>query len=394
MAGAGIVLLAQRDPSVSRGNEIPPKESGGGQPDGSLAQYIAQLQQTPDNQELREKIVQLAARAKPVPEIPEQARGHYAQARTSFEAAETINDVGKAIDAYQAALLVAPWWPDANKDLGLALEMAQRHDEAIAALRLYLAAEPGGRDAAAAEDEIRKIEAKRNKTFSMSLGIPTRCQFKVPALVSDYWLYIDGRLVSSPPHKDIRREYALVELGPDQGYEFRDKEGVAAVVNRGGKLIYERKDADVYTAETFDVEPGSHKLDYLLLNKEGFPFATASTDLEFKTGDSRGFWFNMPADYVGQSVPQAVAPFFGVPIGDWQEEFGRRQAIVKRRSGLCRRPIVQALNQAILGAAVSLPRTIRAMWVNLPAENGGKRQLDWPTRCGPCPAHRGQVRHR
>ncbi len=213
----GDCVLAERDASVSRGNELPPKDSGRGQPDGSLARYVAQLQQAPDDQELREKIVKLAARANPVPEIPEQAKAHYAKARGLFETAETINDVGKAIDAYQAALLVAPWWPEANRSLGLALETAQRHDEAIAALRLYLAAEPAGRDAAATEEEIHKIEAKRNKSYSMPLRIPTRCQFKVPALVGDYWLYIDGRLVKRPAASRCSPRVHHVGIGSRSG---------------------------------------------------------------------------------------------------------------------------------------------------------------------------------
>ncbi len=169
----------------------------------------------------------------------------------------------------------------------------------------------------------------------------------------------------------------MLELGPDQGFEFRDKEGVAAVVKRDGQVFYVRKGADVYTAaQTFNVEPGSHKLEYLLLNKMGFPFAVASTDIEFKTGDSKGFWFNMPADYVGQTVPQAVAPFVNMPGGDWQQEFSQRQATVKRKiQGFADDPVAQALNQAILSARLTPPDR-PAVCVNLPAENGGKRELD------------------
>ena len=305
-----------------------------------------------------------------------KAQEHYDRARKLFEAAETINDVGKAVDQYQAALLVAPWWPEANKDLGLALETAQRHHEALAALRLYLAAGSGGHDVRAIEEEIRKIEAKVNKAFSMPLGILTRCQFKVPALVPDYWLYLDGRLVSAPPHPGVSDKYNMVRLGPTQGCEFRDKEGVAAVVKVSGEIIFSRKGADVFTAQTFDVEPGTHKLEFLILNKEGFPFAISSAELELKTGDSKGFWFNMPADYACDFSPVAVIPFLVTQGTDWQEEFASRQGIVKKKiNRFADDPVVQALNEAMLDLRLS-PADHPAVWVKLPRENGGKRELD------------------
>jgi tetratricopeptide (TPR) repeat protein len=398
VAGTAIVLIVQhfrpvngiatplalgnipvKNTPAKEGNENR-TEAGGGSQDESLASLVAQLQQAPDDQELREKIVKLAAQAGSAPEIPEEARDHHARARKLFEAAETINDVGKAVDEYQAALLAAPWWPEANQDLGLALAAAQRPDEAIAALRLFLASQPGGSEAAAMEEEIHKIEAARNKRFSMPLEIATRCQFKLPALVRDYWLFIDGRLVSAPPHAGIDHEFTLIQLGPEQGCQFWDKEGMAAVVRRDGKIIHVRKGADIYTSQTFDVQPGDHTLSFLLLSQEGFPFAIASAQLELKMGQSRGFWFNMPANYVGSAAPRAIMPFVIFPDADWQAAFSQRQAIVKRRmQGFADDPVAQALSQAGVSARVAASEHSAdhaAVWVNLPAENGGKRELD------------------
>jgi hypothetical protein len=390
VAGAGILLWMQYHPPGGRSEEISkqtavtlqqdeetPKQDEGGSPaNAALGQCMAELQASPDDQALREKIVKLAARASPAAEIPAAARDHYARARKLFAAAETINDVGKAIDQYQAALRIAPWWPEANKDLGLALETAQRHEEALTALGLYLAAEPSGRDARAVEDEIHKIETKRNKAFSMPLGIVTRCQFKVPALVPDYWLYLDGRLVSAPPHPDTGRKYNRVALAPSQGYEFWDGEGVAAIVKPNGEFAHVRKGAEIYSAQIVEVEPGTRHLGFLLLNKEGFPFAINAADLELKTGDSKGFWFQMPANYVGDRGPAVMAPVFAAQDVDWQEEFGKRQATVKKKiQGFADDPIVRAMNEAILNLRLA-PSDRAAVWVDLPAENGGKRELD------------------
>ena len=184
VAGAGILLWMQYHPPGGRSEEISkqtavtlqqdeetPKQDEGGSPaNAALGQCMAELQASPDDQALREKIVKLAARASPAAEIPAAARDHYARARKLFAAAETINDVGKAIDQYQAALRIAPWWPEANKDLGLALETAQRHEEALTALGLYLAAEPSGRDARAVEDEIKlHVRAGARKARQITL---------------------------------------------------------------------------------------------------------------------------------------------------------------------------------------------------------------------------------
>jgi len=127
---------------------------------GSLRQFVDDLQRTPSDDALREKIVRLAAGMTPPPALPEEARRHYVMATTLFGAAEKPEDLSGAIDEFRSALLVAPWWPEANHDCGMALKAAQRYDEAIAALKLYLAADPAAESARAAQDEIYKIEAE------------------------------------------------------------------------------------------------------------------------------------------------------------------------------------------------------------------------------------------
>jgi len=126
-----------------------------------LMLFLADLQKTPSDDALREKIIRLACGMTPPPAIPEEARRHYVMATTLFRAAKKVEDFGGSIDEFKGALLIAPWWPEANQNLGLALEAAQRYDEAIAALKLYLAANPGEKDARAVQDEIYKIEAQK-----------------------------------------------------------------------------------------------------------------------------------------------------------------------------------------------------------------------------------------
>jgi tetratricopeptide (TPR) repeat protein len=84
-------------------------------------------------------------------------------AKTYYKDAKKIDDYNASIDEFKNALLIAPWWPDANRELGIAAKGAQRYDDAIAALKLYIATNPGRNKARATQDEIYKIEAKKKE---------------------------------------------------------------------------------------------------------------------------------------------------------------------------------------------------------------------------------------
>ncbi len=133
-------------------------ESAG--PEEILKQYISDLQRAPNDNALREKIVRHVKTMGPSPAIPEEARRHYVMAKTLFDAAKTSEDLSEAIAGFRSALLIAPWWAEANRDLGLALEAAQHYDEAITCIKLYIATGPGDERTRAAQDEIYKVEAK------------------------------------------------------------------------------------------------------------------------------------------------------------------------------------------------------------------------------------------
>jgi tetratricopeptide (TPR) repeat protein len=84
-------------------------------------------------------------------------------AKTLYKDSKKIEDYNASMDEFKKALLIAPWWPDANRELGIAAKGAQRYDDAIAALKLYIATNPGKDKARATQDEIYKIEAKKKE---------------------------------------------------------------------------------------------------------------------------------------------------------------------------------------------------------------------------------------
>ncbi len=132
-------------------------------PQETLTQYIADLQKNPNDTALREKIIKRVQTMKRAPAIPEAARRHYVKALTLLEDAKQPSDSADAAEEFRQALLIAPWWGDAYMKMGLALETAQRYDDAIAALKLYMATKPRGEVLRQAQDEIYKIEAKRDR---------------------------------------------------------------------------------------------------------------------------------------------------------------------------------------------------------------------------------------
>jgi len=126
-------------------------------PQQTLNQYVADLQKSPNDYALRERIIRHVQTMKKAPDIPEKAREHYVMAATFAEKAKDSSGYERAIEQYRAALLAAPWWADAYKRLALTQKAAARYDDAVANLSLYVLTRPP--DAREAQDEIYKLKA-------------------------------------------------------------------------------------------------------------------------------------------------------------------------------------------------------------------------------------------
>jgi acyl carrier protein len=149
-------------------------------PQARLKQYVADLQKTPDDTELRGKIIALARSMKPPPAIPAEAQGHSVTAANYVVAAKDNNGFEQAIGEYKAALLAAPWWAATYKKLAMVQKAADHYDDAIASLNLYLLTQPA--DASDIQDQISKlrelkqademaIEAKLKKTIAEDIDV-------------------------------------------------------------------------------------------------------------------------------------------------------------------------------------------------------------------------------
>jgi len=131
----------------------------------ALTDYVTALQTAPAgsaaDQRLREQIIALAQKLAAAPVVPEEARRHFVIANTYVRDAKTPENYNQAIVEYRNALLLAPWFGDAYSNLGVALEAAGNHSEAVRMLKLYLLTNPSPADARSAQDRIYEIEAKQ-----------------------------------------------------------------------------------------------------------------------------------------------------------------------------------------------------------------------------------------
>jgi tetratricopeptide (TPR) repeat protein len=126
-----------------------------------LQDDVTQLQNSPDDQELREKIIKLARKVKPA--LPEEADRYMERGTAALEMAKESHDYADAISEFQKATLAAPWLGTAYYNLGIVQEKAKDYEGAKRNLQLYLLASPNAKDAKKVKGLIYKLEYKSEK---------------------------------------------------------------------------------------------------------------------------------------------------------------------------------------------------------------------------------------
>jgi tetratricopeptide (TPR) repeat protein len=143
-------------------------------PQSLLKQYISDLQKNPNDYALRENIIRHVQTMKPAPAVPEEARRYFIEGNALLKAAKEQKGYGLAIDSYRQCLLIAPWWAEAHNNYAVALELAGQFDEAVNALKLYIATNPNEGESRKAQDKIYEIGAKKKIAASEKTGISSK----------------------------------------------------------------------------------------------------------------------------------------------------------------------------------------------------------------------------
>lgn len=132
-------------------------------PREQLKQYVADLQKSPDDQTLREKIIKLALTLDPKPATPEDAERFMARGQAALEIAKESKGYAESIAEFQKAALAAPWLGNVYYNLGFVQEKAGDYAAALRNLKLYLLATPNASDEKEVKALIYKIEYKQEQ---------------------------------------------------------------------------------------------------------------------------------------------------------------------------------------------------------------------------------------
>ena len=128
-----------------------------------LKQLIADLQKSPSDTALREKIIKLALTLDPKPVVPEETKRFVARGLAAAEEAKETKDYRDAAAEFEKASLAAPWLGQPYRDLGIVQDKAGDYAAATRNLKLYLLSEPDSAEAEKAKELIYKIEFKQEK---------------------------------------------------------------------------------------------------------------------------------------------------------------------------------------------------------------------------------------
>lgn len=114
-------------------------------PREQLNQMVEQLQRTPGDNALREKIIKLGATLKPSPALPDAAISFEGRAQFAFKSAKSEGDFLTAAREYEKAVAIAPWVPGYYTDLCTIYEKAGKFEDAKRHCGFYLSglADPG-----------------------------------------------------------------------------------------------------------------------------------------------------------------------------------------------------------------------------------------------------------
>ena len=111
-----------------------------------LQPMTMQLQQTPNDNALRERIIKLGAELKPAPAIPEEAERRMVCGEEAFKSATSPAGYEDAAKEFNQATLVALWDGNAYYNLGIVQDKAGDYKAALRSLNFALLTSPDSKE--------------------------------------------------------------------------------------------------------------------------------------------------------------------------------------------------------------------------------------------------------
>lgn len=131
----------------------------------ALTHYTAALQATAPGSEAEQRLLEraasIASKVRPLPALPADAERRFVRGVAMVRGAKEAEAFLRAAEEFRAALRVAPWLAEAHLNLGIVLDKAERHADAIRSLKLNILAAPNAKDAKEAQRLIYEIEVRQ-----------------------------------------------------------------------------------------------------------------------------------------------------------------------------------------------------------------------------------------
>ncbi|MEQ1919528.1 MAG: hypothetical protein ABL955_10025 [Elusimicrobiota bacterium] len=158
-------------------------------PREELKTLTSQLQKAPSDDALRGKIIVLAKKVKPAPAVPEDARRALIRGNTAFAAAKDPSGFPRAIERFEEASILAPWWAEPYFNLAKACEGAQDFDRALRALKYYGATAATEADKRQGLDLAYALEEKRDlkKADAVSASKDAAAKARAESSIEGAW---------------------------------------------------------------------------------------------------------------------------------------------------------------------------------------------------------------
>lgn len=115
---------------------------------------------------IRRPFIELAAKLKPAPAVPEEAIKYEGRAQFAFKNAESPADVLSAAKEYEKAVAAAPWVPGYYSDLCTIYEKAKKYAEAKKNCEFFLASSSSAQEVSDTNKRIAGLEFAIEKTNS------------------------------------------------------------------------------------------------------------------------------------------------------------------------------------------------------------------------------------
>ena len=129
----------------------------------AFGQAVADLQDSPDDLALRRKVITLAQGLDQAPPVPDEVLVLKGKAAFVVKNAESPADYQGAVDAYNKAVLLAPWVADLYYNKGVMEEKAGQPRQASDDFNLYLFAKPDAADKDKVLERLGKLDVMLDK---------------------------------------------------------------------------------------------------------------------------------------------------------------------------------------------------------------------------------------